>query len=391
VSYFAPYIDAAGVHINTFADIQANLIAQAQSIFGSDIYLGNDSQDMQMIANEALYIYNLEQLAVKVYNNQSPVNAAGTGLDSIVKLNGLARSGSTYSTCIVSLIGIAGMTIAAGVVQDSAGYKWDLPVDTIIPSGGSISVIATCETAGAVVAGIGTINVISTPQYGWTSVSNVVAATAGSAIETDAALKARQAASVALPSQTILDGIVAAVLKLSGVARAKGYENVTGSTDSNTLPAHSISLVVDGGTDAVIANTIYLKKAPGVPTYGSTTVNVTESTGFVIPISFYHPTVKPIDVAVTVKGLTGYSSTITDSIKAAVVAYLNSLQIGDDVYWSSLLGAALSAQPNVQSPAFSVTALTFALHGGSLATSDVVIAFNAVAQGVLANVTVTVT
>ncbi len=390
--YFAPIIDATGIHVNTFTDIQNNLISAAQSIFGADIYLGNDSQDMQLIAAISKSQYDIEQLGVMVYNNMSPQNAVGTGLASLVKLNGInGPNGQTYSTCLVTVAGIVGTVITAGIVQDSSGYKWDLPVNSTIPSGGVLSITVTCETPGAILADAGTINVISTPQFGWNSVSNVGAAVPGTTVETDAALKSRQAASVALPSRTILAGIVAAVEDVPGATRVKGYENNTSSTDSNGAPANSTYIIAEGGMDSDVANAIYIKHTPGSPTYGTTTVNETDANGFVTPTKFYRPTYVPLDVLVTVKALTGYSTAVTTVIKNNVVGYLNGAQIGDDGYISSIYGAALSAQASLQAPIFSVVSVTAARHGGTLAATDIVTAFNEVLQGIIGYVNVTVT
>jgi uncharacterized phage protein gp47/JayE len=389
MSYTAPYFDSTGLHIPTYSEIKAELVAQAQSIFGSDIYLDSDSQDMQWIAAVSSMLYDAMQMCQLGVNNQSPQTAVGTGLDGVVKLNGLARKAATYSTCLVTIIGTAGTTIASGVVQDTSGYKWDLPSSSVIGSDGVLSATVTCETAGAVTADVGTITTISTPQYGWTSVYNAAAATVGTAQETDATLRTRQTDSVAVPSTTILDGILGAVLNVDGVTRVVGYENTASSADSDGIPAHSISIVAEGGADADVAEQIWYHKTPGCGTYGTTTVDETSTYGFTTAISFYRPTSVAIDVTVTIKELTGYSDTLATNIKTYVAAYLNSLQIGTDVINSSLWGAALEALPSTTSPAFSITGVTAARHSGTKSASDIVIAFNEAAEGSTSNITVT--
>ncbi len=37
-------------HVPTYADIRDDLLAKFQEIYGNDLYLGNDSQDYQMIS-----------------------------------------------------------------------------------------------------------------------------------------------------------------------------------------------------------------------------------------------------------------------------------------------------------------------------------------------------
>mgnify|MGYP000983509320 CR=1 FL=1 len=127
MAYFAPYIDDAGVHIPTYVDIRDDLIAKFREIYGRDVYLGNDSQDYQMISTFALKTYDTMQLLQLVYNNQSVKTAVGTGLSSRVKLNGLRRKIATCSTCVLTLTGTTGTTIPAGIVEDTQGRKWRLP------------------------------------------------------------------------------------------------------------------------------------------------------------------------------------------------------------------------------------------------------------------------
>jgi len=203
-------------------------------------------------------------------------------------------------------------------------------------------------------------------------------------------LKLRQSTSVSAPSQTVLDGITAGVLSVENVTRAEPYENTGSGIDANGVAGHSIAMVVEGGADSDVAQQIFLKKTPGSGTAGNTTVNMTDAYGVITPIKFYRPAEISIDVAVSVKALTGYSSVIGSNIKSCIASYLASLAIGADVYISSLWGATIQALPDIKNPAFSILGITIARHGGSLAGSDIVLAFNEVALGNTSYVNVTV-
>ena len=72
MAYTAPYIDDAGLHIPTYADIRDDLVEQFKSIYGQDIYLENDSQDYQKT-------YDTMQLLQIVYNNHSRRLQSGRG------------------------------------------------------------------------------------------------------------------------------------------------------------------------------------------------------------------------------------------------------------------------------------------------------------------------
>lgn len=386
----AAKIDPTGISAPTYNDILQSLIESAQSIFGSDIYLPPDSQDYQLLAVFALAISDMNQTMIASYNGFRPSFAQGAALSSLVKINGLARQPSTSSTAVLVITGTVGTTINNGVVQDSNSNLWNLPAIVIIPIAGTISVTATCQTPGDVVAAPHTITTIFTVILGWQSADNPSAATEGVAMESDAALRRRQAQSTALPSETPVQAILAAVLNVPGVTNAAIYENSSGSTDGNGVPGHSVSLVVAGGSTSAIAQAIEAKKSPGTGTYGTTSITVQDPAGVSITINFFVLVTVPIYVNVTIKALTGFVSATSTAIINEIVAYINSLPIGAKVYYNWILaGAALIGTP--QQETFVVTALTDGTSPGPVATADIAIPFNQQASCIAANVFVTVT
>lgn len=390
MAYFAPYIDESGFHMPPYDDIRDELIADAKAIFGQDIYLGIDSQDYQWISAVANKIYDAFLTSQAAYNNRGPTTAVGTGLDVIVKLNGIKRNKQLFSACPVTLAGIPGTTITNGIVGDVNGNNWAVNSPVTIDSTGSAAAFATCQTPGPVIANVGDINKIVTPKNGWISVTNDEAAAVGSKAEPDPALRSRQAISTAQPSRTVLEGVKGAIAAIPGVTRFRVYENDSNVVDADGLPTHSITAVVEGGDDAAIAQAIFKKKGPGCYTNGPVVVNVPDAYGQTTPIRFYRPTYVDIDVVVNVKQLAGYTSETTSAIENAEVEYNNSLSIGDDLPVSSLWGAALSANMVPTKPLFSITGVTAAKHGQAPGTNDIVIAFNEVTRGNLANITVSV-
>jgi uncharacterized phage protein gp47/JayE len=390
VAYFVPYIDDSGLHIPTYADIRDALVEDARSIFGTDIYLDNDSADYQYIAVIALKIHDALSALELAYNNRGPASAIGSGLDGVVRLNGISRAAASYSTCQVKVTGDSGTLITGGVVRDQAGYLWDLPAAVTIPIAGHITVSAVCQTIGAIGALIGIINEINTPTKGWISVTNEAAAVPGNPVETDAELRARQTLSVALPSQTLLEGTTAAILTVANVTRAIVYENDTSEVSvPDGFPPHSITPVVEGGTDADIAQQIYEHKGIGGYINGTTVVVINDLYGQPNYIRFYRPTYVPIFATVTLTTLASWSPAMTAQIKQAIADYLNSLKIGDDVTISALWGAVLcNVMPDLRNPAFSITGIEAGILVGSQGTTDIVLAFNEAAQGDIANVAV---
>jgi len=96
MTYFSPYLDSSGLHLPTFNDMLEKRIADAKSIFGQDIYLGNDSADYQLIAVETLALYDAMQAIQLAYNQTSPSTAIGVGLSNLVQLNGITDTSNVF-------------------------------------------------------------------------------------------------------------------------------------------------------------------------------------------------------------------------------------------------------------------------------------------------------
>jgi uncharacterized phage protein gp47/JayE len=391
MSYFAPYIDSTGFHVPSYDDINTYLWNQNVSIYGQSVVNDISTTDLQSIAIYALLANDCMQLAQAIFNGMSPMTAIGVQQDSLYKLNGIARLPATPSTATLTVTGTPFFQMTNRVAQDANGNLWDLPTSFVIPSSGTIDVTATCETPGQVTAGPGTINVRNNPVAQWFTVTNATAANVGSLVEQDSAFRARQGLSVVLPSETLVNGTIAAIAAVPGVTRygTIGVENPTGNVDSYGNPPHSISMVAEGGSDTDIANAIYLNKTPGGFTNGTTHVVVTDPiTLQPMTISFFKIN-EPvgsgyvqIQVAIKVIPLSGYTTATATAIQTAIVSYLNSLQIGETVSYAAVLAVAMNVNNTLLNPTFSLNAAlsTIGISGGTQGTTDVPITFNNVAQ-----------
>jgi len=382
--YIAPYIDSTGIHLPLYSDILGSLIDAYKNIYGQDIYLGNDAADYQWISIIANRLNDVELTLQQDYNNRSPLTAVGVPLDGLVKENGLTRKVATYSSCVVIISGLTGIIITNGVVKDLSGYSWNLPTVTTIGEDGTIEVSATCQTLGTIAALPNTITSIVTPQYGWLSVNNDVAAVLGQPVETDAQLRARQSLSTRLASHTMLAGTVAGIAAVASVLRYNVHENYTNFTDEQGTPAHSITAVVEGGTDDDVAVAIFSNRGIGCDTNGETSVVVVDpDTLEEMTINFMRPQYLPIYATLHITRLVGYTDSVTTQIEEAVCNYLNGLQIGQNLTISALYGAALSVMPSLVTPIFSITVLIAGTLEGTQTTSDIILDFNEVTQGIL--------
>lgn len=394
MTYFKPYVDSTGLHIPTYNDILEDMITSMKQIYGDDLYLDNSSPDYQLLSIFALKQSDTLQAMAYAYNARSPETAIGTSLDSVVKLNGIKRKAASKSTCQVKITGTPFTQIVDGAVRDRAGLTWDLPSSVVIDSSGTTYTVATCRTAGAVSALAGDITQIETPTYGWVSVTNEVAAVLGNAQETDAQLRERQTISTANPSQTMLDGTKGAIAALKNVSRYAVYENdtnVSSVTDDNPygLPAHSVTCVVEGGTDEDVAEAIFLHKGIGCYTNGDVEVQYTDQNDHINRVRFFRPVYKDIFVKVVLKKYTGYISTMTVKVREAVYNYLAALTIGSDVSASVLSNIITDCNPSLTKPIFGIKELKLGLSKSSMAAQDIDIGFKEIPDPAYANIEVT--
>lgn len=386
MAYFPPFVDSAGLHLPTEGDIFEYEKAQFLSVYGQTVFTGNSEADTQWIAIFSLMINDAFNTAQLVVNSRSPATAIGADLDSVVKINGITRKSSTASQALLVLTGIPGTALDSVVVQDQNGFLWNLPPSVVILSGGTVNVTAVCQSSGAIGAPPNTINIRSTPVSGWTSVTNPSAAIPGQPVENDSQLRGRQAISVSLSSKTLVQGTLAGIAAVAGVTRfgTIGVENPTGSVDVFGNPAHSISMVVEGGTDLDVATAIYVNKTPGGLTNAGTTANavtvpvVDPITGAVMNVGFQRPTSVPIFVTMHLHPLIGFTSQVGILIQNAIVAYLNGLQIGESLTISALYAVALSVMPSLITPQFSIQALFAGTAPGPTLSNDIAINFNQV-------------
>ena len=101
----APTIDANGITAPTYADVLEYLKEQFRGIYGADTYLEADSQDGQLLAVFASAINDANAVAIAIYNSFSPSTAQGAALASNVKINGITKHASSYSTADLLLVG----------------------------------------------------------------------------------------------------------------------------------------------------------------------------------------------------------------------------------------------------------------------------------------------
>ena len=383
MAYFKPYIDDTGYHYPTYNDILEYLIDQMQTIYGSGIYLGNDSPDYEMLSTFAELTYDTYQAGEMLYNAQSVETAIGAGLDYQVALAGISRKQPTKSAAALTLAGTPNTVISGGVCADANGYLWDIDGTVTLDSNGQATALAYCREYGFVSAEANSITRIMTPTLGWESVTNAAAAEAGAVAEKDSTLRARFRKSSALSSVGMLDSLTSAILAVNDVVRCSVYENDAGETDANGVPGHSVCCIIEGGDEQALADIIWAKKGIGAGTYGGEAGDsnlvqrtVYDKNNFPHVISFARLTYIEISIQIDLMPKNGYSAEIATEIQMAVVDYLSAFGIGVSLDVSTLWTVVQSVNANLRVPSFSLRAIRAKRPGGSYKTDDVQIAFN---------------
>ena len=216
----------------------------------------------------------------------------------------------------------------------------------------------------------------------------------GNEEETDAQLRERQTISTANPSQTMLAGTKGAIAALKNVSRYAVYENDTNTAEVTSdnphgLPAHSVTCVVEGGTNEDVAEAIFLHKGIGCYTHGDVVVEYTDQNDYINRIRFFRPDYKDIFVKVVIKKYTGYISTMTSKVREAVYEYLAALTIGSDVSASVLSNIITACNPSLTKPIFGIKDLKIGLSKESLAAQDITVGFKEIPNPSYANIEVT--
>lgn len=276
----------------------------------------------------------------EAWNSKDPAKARDAQLNIIGAITGTTREDGTPSIIDISVSGTNGTVVLSGSVI-SGEQSWVINEDITIGISGTGVGTATCAIVGDIDPDIGSVTNIDTTIGGWTGVSNTGLNTLGTDKESNTAFRVKRTSAVARPGNNQVDSMIGEIFAVDDVLRVAVYENPTGSASVSAdnpygLPPHSISCVVQGGTDDDVAKAIYIKKNPGV------TLNQVGTPVAVDVVSEVHPsnskeikfgrptTVDIIAVIELADPLGNLPSNIEELIQNAIVSYA-SADIIDDV------------------------------------------------------------
>ena len=318
-----------GLTLDTQSDLVTFYTTQFESIYGSDINLGSETPDGQMMMIWVQAILDLEELLMQIYTSIDPDQAVGTVLDQRVSVNNIQRQVGTYSTInltvvtskVVNLYGLNQNTYPVFTYADNAGTQWQLVTTVLSAPIGTYVYLFQAAIPGAVLSLANTINIPITIIIGVTSVNNPSAnASTGINEETDVALKLRRSKSTSINSQGYNSSLYSTLLNLTGITDARVYENSTASTDVNGVPSHTTWVFVKGvGYSAsAIANAIYQKRNAGCGMYGSVSYSITQIDGSIFVVKWDYIVAQNPFITFTTASLNGIANPNLAALSAGI-------------------------------------------------------------------------
>lgn len=342
-------IDSTGIHTDDLQTIITRRTTEKQSIYGADINVDSNTPDGQQININSQAERDILDVAEDTYNSFDPDKAVGVSLDARCALNGVLRNGGTFSTTPINITVDRALTLSgldadyskpAGVgftVSDNLGNNWILISTYAFSGAGTVALSFRSGAIGAIASTPNTITNQTTIVVGVTAVNNPAAQSGlGQDTETDAELRIRRMQSISLPALGYLDSIRASLLQIEDVTDAKVFENFGSTTDIYGIPPHSIWAIINGGTDAEIANVIYKKKSYGCGMFGTEAYTITKAQGDTIIINFDRPVAEILYIKFSLLTKVAGSTYDPDYVKTTLASQLI-YSIGEQSFTSRII------------------------------------------------------
>jgi uncharacterized phage protein gp47/JayE len=232
------------------------------------------------------------------------------------------------------------------------------------------------QNIGEVKAPANTITNLLVPIANVTSITNLEAATEGRLEETDDELRVRRYESVSIIGAATEQAIIANVRNLDGVTAAFIIANRTFSTDSDGRPPKSFEVVVEGGDEEEIAQTIWKYHPVGIETTGDITRTIVDEMDEPQSVKFSRPVTVHIRMQIDYTKYAEESFNITggeDGIAQAALAYGNTLNVGVDVIPQRFFGNIFGSVQGIESLVIRISSSTDLLSWTSYQTTPIAI------------------
>ncbi len=330
-------------------DFRAALNAETPGL-GDAVNLDEGSVLGNLLDTVAARLDELSEATQDLFDSFDERNATGVYLENLARLVGITgRTPATYSSVTLTLTATAACTVPAGsLVADATGQQWETLAAVVFPGAGALTVAAQPTETGPITATAGTLTTIVTPVTGWSAVTNVADATAGTDRETDSELRSRRRLSLQIAGAAAPDAIRARLLDIDGISAAVVVDNKTGvpvtlgTTTLLVLPAHSLGAVVwpnglAADVRAAVAEAIWASAPAGIETArivaadggagGGLTETIVDAGGSNQTVNFSTAVDRSIALDVTV--VDGAVPELDATIEAVFTDYIDTLAVGE--------------------------------------------------------------
>jgi uncharacterized phage protein gp47/JayE len=353
-----------GFVLKRFENIKADLENAFVSAFGADIDLAEDQPLGQIISIISEQIATDWEAIQAVYNSLSPVSASGVALDRLAAINNIARRRATFSTGNLQGVGTPGTIIPEGFVAGTvAGGRATSVAEVEIDLAGDVVIPVRAAESGAVIYVAGTVTEIVTPVFGLNAIVNIADISGGQNLENDEDFRTRRLLTLQNAGSSNIEGIRNALLALDYVINSVVIENPLDVPDGDGRPPHSFEayILTDLGAPintfpaqfAEVLQAIWDAKPAGIQTFGTFSGTVIDSQSLTHTVSVSEAVEVPVILAFTVTENTDpnegplFPSDGVDQIKLALVNYVLSLNIGQDV-WKNKIESVITGVAGVK-------------------------------------------
>lgn len=340
---------STGVVTKTLDEWYNAVVEFKRAVWGNDFVTDPSTKQGADILQLAELLYNAEMNNVSAFGQLNLNTASGICLDYIGLVRGIYRNGGFPQEINVDLTSsTTGWTLTPDITfRTQDGYNYYAPADIVISSlNQEITLVYSSDGNPPVNPG----DPLTTVQPNTNVVSAVIAqggVVAGAETEDDTSYRKRiKDSSVGFIGT--LELMALELLKTPGMAKLKILYNDTDTTDAKGIPAYCTEFLVvsdDGADDttfnASVAEKILDIKEPGAPLYGNTTVTVADYYGESKNVKFTRPTKVGIQfyAKIALNPTTGLLDTSrVDVEKQAIIDYVQSVDVGEKVSWSRMLG-----------------------------------------------------
>lgn len=329
--------------------VLTGVLADYQSAFGGNLNLALTTPQGQLCQSTTAIIGQTDSTFVYYTNQVDPAYASGRMQDAIGRIYFMTRKPalSTVVACVCT--GLASVVIPQGTLaQDLAGNTYYAIDGGTIGAGGTVTLNFANAIPGPTPCAANTLTIIAQAIANWDSINNPADGALGQLVESRAAFEERRQESVASNSRNTVYAIQGAVLALSGVLDAFTYSNNTASPVTyrgKSIAANSVYCCALGGTDADVADAIWRKGPPGIPTDGNTAVTVYDTNpSYSAPypsytINFQRPSTLTVYFAVNIANGPTVPADAASQIQTAIINAFS----GSDGGVRARIGATLYA------------------------------------------------